>query len=189
MAAMPTLSAGLDYVDLMFLDRPQIIAAALLHSVEGVAIVDPGPASTLPALVSELERRGMSVADVRTILLTHIHLDHAGATGSLLARNPAIDVYVHERGAPHMVDPSKLLASARRLYGDSMDRLWGEFLAVPADKVRVMKGGERNPPWAASWTSRTRPATRRITSGTSIARAASRSRATPRASGGGRIRM
>jgi glyoxylase-like metal-dependent hydrolase (beta-lactamase superfamily II) len=143
MAAMPTLSAGLDYVDLMFLGRPQIIAAALLHSVDGVAIVDPGPASTLPVLVSELERRGMSVADVRTILLTHIHLDHAGATGSLLARNPAIDVYVHERGAPHMVDPSTLLASAQRLYGDAMDTLWGEFRAVPATQVRVMKGGER----------------------------------------------
>jgi glyoxylase-like metal-dependent hydrolase (beta-lactamase superfamily II) len=140
---MPTLSVGLDYLDLMFLGRPQIIAAALLHSVDGVAIVDPGPASTLPALDSELERRGMSVADVRAILLTHIHLDHAGATGSLVARNPAIEVYVHERGAPHMVDPSRLLASAHRLYGDSMDELWGEFLAVPARRVRVMKGGER----------------------------------------------
>ena len=84
----------------------------------GVALVDPGPASTLPALTAELERRGISIADIRTILLTHIHLDHAGATGSLLAQNPSIEVYVHEVGAPHMIDPSKLLASARRLYGD-----------------------------------------------------------------------
>jgi glyoxylase-like metal-dependent hydrolase (beta-lactamase superfamily II) len=140
---MTTLAAGLDYADLQFLGRPQIIAAGILHSVGGVAIVDPGPASSLPVLTAELERRGMSIGDVRSILLTHIHLDHAGATGSLLARNPAIEVFVHERGAPHMIDPSKLLASASRLYGDAMERLWGEFLAVPADRVRVLKGGER----------------------------------------------
>jgi glyoxylase-like metal-dependent hydrolase (beta-lactamase superfamily II) len=142
---MTTLAAGLDYVDLKFRGRPQIIATGILHDVSGVALVDPGPASTLPALTAELERRGISISDVRTILLTHIHLDHAGATGSLLARNPAIEVYVHERGAPHMIDPSKLLASAQRLYGDLMESLWGEFLAVPADRVRILTGGERIP--------------------------------------------
>jgi glyoxylase-like metal-dependent hydrolase (beta-lactamase superfamily II) len=140
---MTTLAAGLDFVDLKFRGRAQIIATGVLHDVSGVALVDPGPASTLPALMTELERRGISVADVRALLLTHIHLDHAGATGSLLARNPAIEVYVHERGAPHMIDPSKLLASAERLYGDLMQSLWGEFLAVPADRVRVLTGGER----------------------------------------------
>lgn len=140
---MSTLAAGLDYVDLKFRGRAQIIATAILHSAAGVALVDPGPASTLPALVAELERRGISLADLRALLLTHIHLDHAGASGSLLARNPAIEVYVHQRGAPHLIDPSKLLASAGRLYGESMEKLWGEFLAVPADRVRALEGGER----------------------------------------------
>jgi glyoxylase-like metal-dependent hydrolase (beta-lactamase superfamily II) len=140
---MTTLAAGIDYVDLRFRGRPQIIATAVLHGVGGVALIDPGPASTLPALTAELDRRGMSIGDVRAILLTHIHLDHAGATGSLLARNPSIEVVVHERGAPHMIDPAKLLASAGRLYGERMAEIWGEFLPVPAARVRVVKGGER----------------------------------------------
>ncbi len=140
---MTTLAAGLDYVDLKFRGKAQIIATGILHDVSGVALVDPGPTSTLSALTAELERRGISIADIRTILLTHIHLDHAGATGSLLAQNPSIEVYVHEVGAPHMIDPSKLLASARRLYGDLMESLWGEFLTVPADRVRTLAGGER----------------------------------------------
>ena len=80
---------------------------------------------------------------MRQILLTHIHLDHAGATGTLLKANPRIDVFVHERGAPHLIDPAKLMASATRLYGQDMDRLWGEFLPVPADRLRVLKGDER----------------------------------------------
>ena len=75
--------------------------------------------------------------DVRELLLTHIHLDHAGAAGSIVKQNPAVEVYVHEQGAPHMVDPAKLLASASRLYGEDMDRLWGEFLPVP-EKNRVV---------------------------------------------------
>ena len=74
---------------------------------------------------------GIEISDVRTVLITHIHLDHAGATGTLLKENSDIIVYVHERGAPHLIDPSKLLASATRLYGDEMDSLWGPFLPVP----------------------------------------------------------
>src|SRR5439155_20700751 len=73
----------------------------------------------------------------------HIHLDHAGATGTLLEAQPKIRVYVHEKGAPHMIDPSKLLASATRLYGDQMDRLWGDVVPVPADAVVALRGGER----------------------------------------------
>ena len=79
---------------------------------------------------------------MRQILLTHIHLDHAGATGTLVRENPAIEVFVHESGAPHMIDPSKLLASATRLYGADMERFWGEFLPVPPDRVRALKGEE-----------------------------------------------
>lgn len=140
---MRTLAAGLDYVDLDFLGVPEIIAAAVLHGASGVALIDPGPATTLEHLIASLGRMGIAIGDVRQLLLTHIHLDHAGATGALVRMNPAIEVFVHERGAPHMIDPSRLLASAGRLYGADMDRLWGDFLAVPADRVRPLKGGER----------------------------------------------
>jgi glyoxylase-like metal-dependent hydrolase (beta-lactamase superfamily II) len=140
---MITLAAGLDYVDLNFLGVPQIIATAVLHGSAGVALIDPGPSTTLDSLKQSLRRKGVSVSDVRQILLTHIHLDHAGATGALVRENAAIDVFVHERGAPHMIDPAKLLASAGRLYGADMGRLWGDFLPVPADRVRALQGEER----------------------------------------------
>lgn len=140
---MTTLAHGLDYIDLEFQGRPEIIATAVLASAGGVALVDPGPSTTLATLRASLERKGIDIEDVRQLLLTHIHLDHAGATGTLVKAHPALEVFVHERGAPHMVDPTKLLASAKRLYGDDMERLWGEFLPVPADRVRVLKGGER----------------------------------------------
>jgi glyoxylase-like metal-dependent hydrolase (beta-lactamase superfamily II) len=140
---MITLAAGLDYVDLNFLGIPEIIATAVLHGSAGVALIDPGPSTTLDSLKQSLRRKGISIDDVRQILLTHIHLDHAGATGSLVRENPTIDVFVHERGAPHMIEPSKLLASAGRLYGADMGRLWGDFLPVPADRVRALKGEER----------------------------------------------
>jgi glyoxylase-like metal-dependent hydrolase (beta-lactamase superfamily II) len=140
---MITLAAGLDYVDLDFLGVPEIIATVVLHGASGVALIDPGPATTVDNLRLSLQRMGIALVDVRQILLTHIHLDHAGATGALVRENPAIDVFVHERGAPHMIDPSKLLASATRLYGADMHRLWGDFLPVPAERVRVLKGEER----------------------------------------------
>ena len=140
---MTALAAGMDFVDLRFLGRSGIIATAILQGSSGVALVDPGPSTTLETLTSELATKGIALRDVRQIVLTHIHLDHAGATGSLVRLNPEIDVYVHERGATHMIDPSRLLASATRLYGADMDRLWGEFAAVPADRVKVLKGGER----------------------------------------------
>jgi glyoxylase-like metal-dependent hydrolase (beta-lactamase superfamily II) len=140
---MFTLAAGLEYVDLNFLGVPEIIATAVLHGASGVALIDPGPSTTVDHLKASLERRNISIADVREILLTHIHLDHAGVTGTLVRENPAIEVFVHERGAPHMIDPSKLLASAGRLYGADMDRLWGDFLPVPAARIRVLKGEER----------------------------------------------
>ena len=140
---MPTIARGVTYADLMFLGRPRVIAVAVLEDAGGAALVDPGPSTCLDTLRSSLRERGIAPGDVRTILLTHIHLDHAGATGALVRENPDIRVYVHERGAPHMVDPEKLLSSAARLYGDDMDRLWGEFLPVPEANVRVLGGGER----------------------------------------------
>lgn len=140
---MPTIARGIHYADLMFLGQPRVIATAVLENAGGAALVDPGPSTCLDTLRASLRGQGIAPADVRTILLTHIHLDHAGATGTLVRENPDIQVYVHERGAPHMVDPDRLLSSAARLYGDDMDRLWGEFLPVPEANVRVLAGGER----------------------------------------------
>jgi glyoxylase-like metal-dependent hydrolase (beta-lactamase superfamily II) len=140
---MITLAFGLSYLDLNFYGVPGVIASVILHGPGGAAIIDPGPSSTLPTLRAGLERAGMALADVRAILLTHIHLDHAGATGTLVRENPALRVYVHEKGAPHMVDPAKLLASATRLWGDEMDRLWGEMRPVPAETLVILRGGER----------------------------------------------
>lgn len=100
-------------------------------------LVDPGPQSSMGTLLEALggERP-------RALLLTHIHLDHAAATGALVRRWPDLEVYVHERGAPHLIDPSKLLASAERLYGDAMEYLWGEIVPVPEANVRPLAGGE-----------------------------------------------
>jgi len=120
-------------IDLMHLGRDRVICA---HDVDGV-IVDPGPASCLDTLLEAL-----GGAEPRALLLTHIHLDHAGASGSLAERFPGLAVYVHEEGARHMADPSKLLASASMLYGDDMERLWGEVLPVPEHRIRVLGGGE-----------------------------------------------
>jgi glyoxylase-like metal-dependent hydrolase (beta-lactamase superfamily II) len=140
---MSPIAPGFDHVDINFLGYPQIIATAILHGKGGVALVDPGPSSTLPTLRAALRERGIGPADIRAILLTHIHLDHAGSTGTLVRELPHATVYVHRRGAAHLVDPARLLDSATRLYGAaSMDRLWGEFLAVPEANVRALDGGE-----------------------------------------------
>ncbi|HZV74731.1 MAG TPA: MBL fold metallo-hydrolase [Conexibacter sp.] len=107
----------------------------------GDVLVDPGPESSVANLLAALGARRP-----RALLLTHIHLDHAGATGALVRRWPDLEVYVHERGAPHLIDPSKLLASAGRLYGeDNMRALWGEVLPVPSERVHVLAGGETLP--------------------------------------------
>jgi glyoxylase-like metal-dependent hydrolase (beta-lactamase superfamily II) len=137
------LAAGLSYIDLNFLGRPHAIATAVITGARDTALVDPGPTSCLATLEEGLHAQGIDLRDVTHLLLTHIHLDHAGATGTITKRHPHIQVLVHERGATHMVDPDKLLASATRLYGAEMDRLWGEFLAVPAANVRRLQGGER----------------------------------------------
>ena len=120
-------------IDVLHLGRERVICAYL---VDGL-IVDPGPSSCVDALLDGLEG-----AVPRGLLLTHIHLDHAGAAGVLCRRYPELVVYVHESGAPHLVDPSKLLTSAARLYGDELDELWGEVAPVPADHIRPLNGGE-----------------------------------------------
>jgi glyoxylase-like metal-dependent hydrolase (beta-lactamase superfamily II) len=137
------LAAGLSYIDLKFLGRAHAIATGVITSAAGTALVDPGPSSCLSALEEGLHAQGIHLADVTHLLLTHIHLDHAGAAGTIVRRHPHVQVVVHERGATHMIDPQKLLDSATRLYGADMDRLWGEFLAVPEGNVQPLRGGER----------------------------------------------
>lgn len=129
-------------IDLHWCGHPRSIAAVLFRSDGFNALIDPGPASTLPVLSEQLALQGLRFADFHAILLTHIHLDHAGATGSLVRDNPQLKVFVHSRGAPHMADPSKLLNSAVRLYGDEMQRLYGEFLPVPSANLHTLDGGE-----------------------------------------------
>src|SRR5690606_3695186 len=129
-------------LDIEYLGQRGAIGAFLIETDGGAAIVDPGPASALDGLRARLEEQGVGIADLEAILLTHIHLDHAGATGTLVRENPRLRVYVHERGAPHLADPARLLASATRLYGDQMERLWGEFLPVPPENLHVLAGGE-----------------------------------------------
>jgi glyoxylase-like metal-dependent hydrolase (beta-lactamase superfamily II) len=142
---MLTLNPTTRLIDLQFLGRSDVIGTGVIDTPDGLLLVDPGPASCLPVVRQELAAAGARPADLRGILVTHIHLDHAGATGTIVRENPDVKVYVHERGAPHLIDPSKLLASATRLYGADMDRLWGEFAAVPASNVVVLTGGETFP--------------------------------------------
>ncbi|MFN8162036.1 MAG: MBL fold metallo-hydrolase [Solirubrobacterales bacterium] len=104
----------------------------------GDVLVDPGPEGSSPTLLAAL---GEAIPEA--ILLTHVHLDHAGSTGALVRRWPGLEVWVHERGAPHLVDPSRLIESASRLYGSEMERLWGEIVPVPEANVRALAGGER----------------------------------------------
>jgi glyoxylase-like metal-dependent hydrolase (beta-lactamase superfamily II) len=130
-------------IDVRHLGVPLVICCHVLDDV----IVDPGPESTLDTLLDEL---GDFVPD--RILLTHIHLDHAGAAGALAQRWPDVEVWVHERGARHMLDPSRLMASAERIYGSDMERLWGDMHPVPEDRLRVLSGGERIGPWRVEYT-------------------------------------
>lgn len=139
--AQPSLPDEIRLVDDLHLGRPHVIATYVLLGDEP-ALVDPGPSSTLPNLEAGLAAHGLALRDLHAVLLTHIHLDHAGASGTLVARYPHLRVYVHQRGAPHMIAPERLIRSAARLYGDELERLWGEFRAVPEQNMTVLSGGE-----------------------------------------------
>jgi len=132
---MAVFSHRMRHIDLMHLGMERVIAT---WEVDGV-LIDPGPESCTERLVSELG----DGYEPKAILLTHIHFDHAGATGAILRRWPELPVYVHERGAPHLADPAKLVTSATRLYGEEgMARLWGEVIPVPEANLHVLSGGE-----------------------------------------------
>jgi glyoxylase-like metal-dependent hydrolase (beta-lactamase superfamily II) len=129
-------------VDLNFMGTEHVIASFVLLGDDSAALVETGPTTCLERLMGGLEEHDVSPEDVRQVFLTHIHLDHAGASGHLAELLPNATFYVHEVGYPHMVDPSKLLKSATRIYGERMEELWGEARPVPEDKLEVLKGGE-----------------------------------------------
>jgi glyoxylase-like metal-dependent hydrolase (beta-lactamase superfamily II) len=125
-------------LDLRHLGRERVIAAYLVQTEDGLALNDCGPTTCVPELKARLAERGLELSDVRHLLLSHIHLDHAGAAGVLVREHPDLQVHVSEIGAPHLIDPSRLEASARRLYGDEFDTLWGELTPVPEKNVVVV---------------------------------------------------
>jgi glyoxylase-like metal-dependent hydrolase (beta-lactamase superfamily II) len=124
-------------IDLFHTGRARTVGAYLLDASGGLSLFDCGPASCIPALKAGLAERGHQLSDVKRLLLSHIHLDHAGAAGVLVREHPELVVWVSEVGAPHLVDPSRLERSARRLYGDAFDELWGELAPVPEANIRI----------------------------------------------------
>ena len=129
-------------IDLNWTGRPRSIAALLMESDGTSVLIDPGPQSTLEMLRAGLRDRGQDFRTLDALLLTHIHLDHAGATGALVRENPNLKVYVHEFGLVHMIDPARLLASAGRLYGGDLQTLYGECAPVPENNLNQIQGGE-----------------------------------------------
>jgi len=127
-----------ELIDLLHQGNERTIGSYLVDTEDGPALFDCGPATTIGALKDGLEQHGVALTDVRHLLLSHIHLDHAGAAGALVREHPSLQVHVSEIGAPHLIDPSRLERSARRLYGDTFDELWGELAPVPAENVRIV---------------------------------------------------
>jgi glyoxylase-like metal-dependent hydrolase (beta-lactamase superfamily II) len=128
---------GPDLLDLHHQGAERVIGAYLLDTVDGPALFDCGPTTCLERLKQALGEHGLELGDLRHLLLSHIHLDHAGAAGVLVREHPALQVHVSAIGAPHLIDPSRLEASARRLYGDTFDSLWGELAPVPEANIRI----------------------------------------------------
>lgn len=130
-------------IDLLFLDQPEVIAAFLLRGRDEAALVEVGPASTIGTLLAALSRAEVPRESVRHLLVTHVHLDHAGAAGQLLEYLPNARVYAHEIGVPHLADPARLVASATRIYGAMMDRLWGRIAPVPSERLVALHDGQQ----------------------------------------------
>jgi glyoxylase-like metal-dependent hydrolase (beta-lactamase superfamily II) len=139
------IEAGLYLIDQQFLGVPGVIGSYLLsdENDDDLALIETGPTPTLENVLSGIRSLGYDPAQIRTIIVTHIHLDHAGAAGQLIRHIPEARVLVHPAGAEHLIDPSRLLTSAGRIYGDDMDRLWGEVVPVPEDRVQVIQDRER----------------------------------------------
>lgn len=142
MAHNTRLADDLILIDTHYLNTPEAIGVYLLMG-ERPALIETGPASTVDQLINGVEAAGLNPSELQTLAVTHIHLDHAGAAGTLVRRFPHLQVYVHPVGAPHLIDPGRLLASAARLYGDGLHRLFGEVLPVPADRVHILQNEEQ----------------------------------------------
>ena len=139
------LGSDRQLLDLDFRDQEGLIAAYLLPQEGGWTLIETGPTTCRDALLAGIARAGVAPSEIRRVLVTHIHLDHSGGLGALSRSFPRADFYAHEVGVPHLVDPTRLLASARRAWGDAMDQLWGSVLPVPAARMHALKGGERFP--------------------------------------------
>lgn len=136
------ITDGITAIDLQFRARPNVIAAYLFCSGKDAALIETGPATTVDTLIEGVQAAGVPLDAVRHVVVTHIHLDHSGGAGTLLKRIPHARVYVHPLGAPHLADPSKLVSSARRLYGDQMESLWGTTEPVPSEQITVVNDGD-----------------------------------------------
>ncbi len=143
--AVKELGEGRMLLDLDFRDTEGLIAAYLLPTEDGWALIETGPTTCREALLAAIDRAGVAPAEVRQVFVTHIHLDHAGGMGALVDAFPGATFYAHELGVPHLVDPGRLIASARRAWGPASDALWGAIVPVPPPRVVALKGGERFP--------------------------------------------
>jgi len=129
-------------ISLPFQEEEEIIGSYLLSGGNELAVIDPGPGSMLEPLLDAIKQAGFDPQDVTHLLATHVHLDHAGAVGSLVKHMPKAKVYAHSKGAPHLLDTTKVVASATRIYGDRMQQLWGEIESTPADRLQTIEGGD-----------------------------------------------
>jgi glyoxylase-like metal-dependent hydrolase (beta-lactamase superfamily II) len=137
-----SLSHGTWQISHPFLGEPEIIGSYLLAGDNDLVIVDPGPGSVLESLLASIREAGFDPRDVTHILATHVHLDHAGGSGSLVRQLPHARVYTHSKGAPHLLDTTKVVASAARIYGERMQLLWGNIESVPRERLHVIEHGD-----------------------------------------------
>lgn len=136
------LADGLGMIDLNFRNEPNLIASYVIDTSDGLVVIETGPANAAERLLEGIRQLGLDPANLRHVVVTHVHLDHAGAAGALLEQFPEAQLYVHQRGARHMIDPSRLLDSAGRVYGAQMDALWGVMKACPAERVTEVDEGD-----------------------------------------------
>src|SRR3989442_2428133 len=140
MARIERIADDLVVIDVHYNQTPEVIGSYLLLG-ERPALIETGPTSTLETLLAGVREAGVDPRDLRAVAVTHIHLDHAGGAGTLAQRFPQLDVYVHPVGAPHLIDPARLVTSAGRLYGDALHRLFGDVAPVPERQVKGLNDG------------------------------------------------
>jgi len=142
LSSVTQLSSGAWQISLPFQGEPEIIGSYLLSGGNELAIIDPGPGSMVEYLIEAIREAGFDPEEVTHILATHVHLDHAGAAGSLVRLIPRAQVYVHSKGAPHLLDSSKVVASAKRIFGGRMQELWGDIESTPQERLQIIEGGD-----------------------------------------------